>query len=88
MNSRTNQLCVLDTYRNNLVRAGFLVTVYRGMYKRIKKIPKGLSIKDCLKIAKEKEKIMIENKEKAIELKKNMMNSSFAANKRLESIND
>lgn len=101
MNRKSNKLCVLDTYRNNLVRAGFLITVDRGMYKRIKKIPLGLSIKICLKLAKGEKIQNLENickinvaynnmveEEKKIELKKNMMSNSFVANRRLESIND
>ncbi|MCK9441169.1 MAG: hypothetical protein M0Q13_07090 [Methanothrix sp.] len=98
MNNKTNRLCTLDTYKNNLERAGFLITVDRGMYKRVKKIPFDLTINRCLKIIKEKEennrKIAMniahneEIKEnKRIELKKKMLNSSFVAIKRLEAIN-
>ena len=52
MNSKTKRLCTLDTYRLNLTSAGYLETVSRGMYVRKKKIPIGLPIEICLKIAK------------------------------------
>lgn len=88
MNSKTKGLCTLDTYRNNLTSAGFLVTVDRGMYKRIKKIPVNLSVKGCLKIIKDNQ-IKQNNynliiKEEKI---KNMTDNAFVISKRLEAIN-
>jgi hypothetical protein len=101
MNNKTNRLCTLDTYKNNLERAGFLITVDRGMYKRIKKIPPGLSCKICLRIAKgEKIKNLKNicdinyniqqkkiNREKNIKRWNNLINNSFTINERLEAIN-
>lgn len=51
---RKNTFGTLDTYRNNLRSAGFLESVDRGMYKRVKRIPADLTISQCLDIIKEK----------------------------------
>jgi hypothetical protein len=54
-----------DTYRNNLRSAGFLRTLERGFYSRVKRIP-DMSIKDCLEIIKTNN---MSKKEKAIRMR-------------------
>ena len=41
----------IDTYRNCLSRAGYLETIVSGQYKRVKRIPKGISINQVRKEA-------------------------------------
>jgi hypothetical protein len=68
MNCRkSNRLCTLDTYKNNLERAGFLKVIDRGMYKRIKKIPFDLTINKCLEIIKLRETVSTKENNKKLE---------------------
>lgn len=90
---KSNRYTTLDTYRNNLERAGFLKSVDRGMYKRVKKIPTDLTISKCLEIAKLKEKTLVEERkreleEKENELKREMFDNNYKNIKRLEIINE
>lgn len=90
---KSNRYTTLDTYRNNLERAGFLKSVDRGMYKRVKKIPIDLTISKCLEIAKLKEKTLVEERkreleEKENELKREMFDNNYKNIKRLEIINE
>jgi len=52
MNHMTNHGCykttVPDTYRNTLERAGYITVPEPGVYRKLKKIPKGLSITKAL----------------------------------------
>lgn len=89
---KSNRYTTLDTYRNNLERAGFLKSVDRGMYKRVKKIPTDLTISKCLEIAKLKEKTLVEERKRELEEKENELKTEIFDNnykniKRLEIIN-
>ena len=39
----------MDTYRRFLIRAGYVEQTGRGEYRRIKKIPENLQLRDCRK---------------------------------------